>query len=296
MADFLKGAIDCHVHIGPDDSPRFSDSIALAREAAQRGMSALVVKDHLSSSAQKAVLTTKVVPEISVFGGIALNHTVGGLNPRSVISCLKTGGRYVWMPTVDAAYCIQKARQGHWIKEYVHKKSFGYDVDGISLLEDGSFTKLKPVVDDILRICMDYDAVVSTGHVSPYECLALAEKSVSLGFRKLAICHPNAWLEDFTPDILDQLVSAGCFLELSFGVCSPLHGRQDPREIAAIVNRVGARHCVMITDYGQVEVPSPVEGMRVFCELMLRCGVSTEDICLMTRDNPRYLLGLPPAE
>ncbi|HHW18761.1 MAG TPA: hypothetical protein GXX30_07650 [Firmicutes bacterium] len=292
MDDFLRGAIDCHIHIGPDDSPRYSDSISLAKEAAQRGMAALVVKDHLSSSAQKAVLTSMVVPEIKVYGGIALNHTVGGLNPRSVVSCLKTGGKYVWMPTVDAAYCLEKSAQGHWIKEYIHKKSFGYKVPGISLLQEGSASRLKTEAREILRIAKDYGAVVSSGHVSPQECLALADEAVKIGFDRLAICHPNAWLEDFTVEVLDQLVAAGCFLELSFGACSPLHGRQDPHEIAAIIKRVGAAHCVMITDYGQVETPSPVEGMRVFCELMLRCGVPREDIYVMTRDNPRFLLGL----
>ncbi|MBE3518960.1 MAG: hypothetical protein IMW97_01495 [Firmicutes bacterium] len=292
MEDFLRGAIDCHIHIGPDDSPRYSDSITLAREAAGRGMAAIVVKDHLCSSAQKAVLTSTVVPEIKVFGGIALNHTVGGLNPRSVISCLRTGGKYIWMPTVDAAYCIEKAAQGHWIKEYVQKKSFGYTVQGISLLQEGSVSRLRAEVREILKIAKDYDAVVSSGHVSPQECLALADEAVKIGFRKLTICHPNAWLEDFTPDILDQLVAARCLLELSFGVCSPLHGRQDPHEIAAIIKRVGPAHCVMITDYGQVETFSPVEGMRVFCEVMLRCGISREEIFVMTRDNPRFLLGL----
>lgn len=292
MEDFLRGAIDCHIHIGPDDSPRYSDSITLAREASERGMTAIVVKDHLSPSVQKAVLTSKVVPEIKVFGGIALNHTTGGLDPRSVISSLRTGGKYIWMPTVDAAYCMSKAASGHWIKEYVHKKSFGYKVEGISLFQDGSSSRLRAEVGEILKVAADYDAVVSSGHISPEECLSLAEEAVRLGFRKLAICHPNAWLDDFAPEILDQLAGAGCFLELSFGVCSPLHGRQDPHEIAAVIKRVGAKHCVMITDYGQVETFSPVEGMRVFCEIMLRCGISREDIYLMTRDNPRFLLGL----
>lgn len=34
----LKGAIDLHVHVGPDYSPRYSDAIRLAREAAAAGM------------------------------------------------------------------------------------------------------------------------------------------------------------------------------------------------------------------------------------------------------------------
>ncbi|NPV70021.1 MAG: hypothetical protein HPY55_05145 [Firmicutes bacterium] len=292
MSSFLEGAIDCHIHIGPDDSPRYSSSIQLAREAAARGMRAIVVKDHLAPSAQKAALTREVVPEILTFGGISLNQTVGGLNPRAVVSMLKTGGKYIWMPTVDAQYCIDKGRKGHWIKEYLEKKSFGFSVPGISVLKDGSAATLRPEAMDVLKVAADYGAVVSSGHVSPQETLALADGSIKAGLKRFTVCHPNAWLEDFTMDILEQLVKAGAFLELSLGACSPLHGRQDPREIAAVIKRVGASHCVMMTDYGQVETPSPVEGMRVYCELMLKCGVSREDIHLMTRDNPAYLLGL----
>src|SRR4030067_494350 len=117
MVDYLNGTIDLHIHIGPDDSPRYYDSIDLAHEASQRGMKAVVIKDHLSSTAAKAVLASKVSPSTLVFGGIALNETVGGLNPRSVVSALRTGAKVVWMPTVDASFCVEKGRQGHWIKE-----------------------------------------------------------------------------------------------------------------------------------------------------------------------------------
>src|SRR3546814_17841203 len=37
---------------------------------------------------------------ISVYGGIALNHTVGGLNPYAVELALRMGGRVVWFPTL----------------------------------------------------------------------------------------------------------------------------------------------------------------------------------------------------
>jgi len=95
MVDYLEGAFDLHIHIGPDDSPRYYDSIDLAREASTRKMRAVVIKDHLSSTASKAVLSTKMSSETLVFGGIALNETVGGLNPRSVTSAISTGAAII---------------------------------------------------------------------------------------------------------------------------------------------------------------------------------------------------------
>jgi hypothetical protein len=291
VTDYLDGAIDLHIHIGPDDSPRYYDSIDLARDASNRKMRAVVIKDHLSSSASKAVLSTKVSPGTLVFGAIALNETVGGLNPRSVVSAIRTGGKVVWMPTVDASFCVEKGRQGHWIKEYIHKKSFGYSTQGISLLTADS-RELKPEVPEIMSICHRESVILSTGHVGPRECLALAELARRTGFDKLVVCHPNAWLEDFTLPILKELGEMGAYLELTFGACSPLHDRLDPHRIAEIIRLVSPSRCVLSTDYGQVECAPPPEGLRIYCAVLSKCGISDEEITMMTKTNPARLLGL----
>lgn len=291
MIDYLEGAFDLHIHIGPDDSPRYYDSIDLAREASARKMRAVVIKDHLSSSASKAVLSTKMSPGTLVFGAIALNETVGGLNPRSVVSAIRTGAKVIWMPTVDAAYCIRKAKEGHWIKEYVHKKSFGYSIPGLSLL-DGDTQDLKAEAGEILEICQKEGVILSTGHVGPEESFALAKKASRIGFQKLVVCHPNAWLEDFTDPVLKSLTDFGAYLELTFGACSPLHGRLNPHVIADIIRMVGPQRCILSTDYGQVECASPPEGLRIFCALLSKCGITDGEILTMTRENPARLLDL----
>ena len=40
---------------------------------------------------------------MKVFGGVALNQTVGGLNPYAVELALRMGGRMVWFPTLSSA-------------------------------------------------------------------------------------------------------------------------------------------------------------------------------------------------
>ncbi len=291
MIDYLEGIFDLHIHIGPDDSPRYYDSIELAREASARKMRAVVIKDHLSSSASKAVLSTKMSPGTLVFGAIALNETVGGLNPRSVVSAIRTGAKVVWMPTVDAAFCVRKAKEGHWIKEYVHKKSFGYSTPGLSLLKAGT-QDLKPEAVEIMEICKREGVILSTGHVGPEESLALARKASQIGFPRLVICHPNAWLEDFPNSVLKSLADSGAYLELTFGASSPLHSRLDPHIIAEIIRMVGPQRCILSTDYGQVECASPPEGLRVYCVLMSKCGISDAEILTMTRENPARLLNM----
>src|SRR5687767_10176770 len=100
----LAGAIDVHVHSYPDDRPRSIHAIDVARLAQSRGMRAIVLKNHSESTAGTAYLVRQTVPNVEVFGGIALNLTIGGVNPAAVDHMARvTGnwGRVVWMPTFD---------------------------------------------------------------------------------------------------------------------------------------------------------------------------------------------------
>src|ERR1700675_1665876 len=76
----LAGVIDIHVHCAPDSTPRSIDAIDLARLAKSRGVRGLVLKNHYEPTASLAYVVRKEVPGIELFGGIALNRTVGGVN------------------------------------------------------------------------------------------------------------------------------------------------------------------------------------------------------------------------
>ena len=47
-----------------------------------------------------------------VYGGIALNQWVGGINPYAVELCLRMGGRCVWFPTVSSSAHIDHHNSG----------------------------------------------------------------------------------------------------------------------------------------------------------------------------------------
>lgn len=284
----LQDAVDLHIHIGPDTVQRYCDCIELAREAAQKGMRALVLKDQMCPSVHKALLTSKIVPEVKVFGGIVLNHTNGGLNPRSVIVAMKTGGKIIWLPTVDAKWCIEKGRSGHWIETVNIRNSFGYTQDGISLVSNG---KVVPEVEDILKIAAEYDAIVATGHVSPEECMAVVEANAKIG-AKVLVTHPNLWFDDFNVDVLKVLVQGGAVIEFTFGGLTPLRGRGNPVEMAEVIEYLGYKNCCLSTDLGAIDNCSPPEGLRSFAYVLNRCGLSKEAIEYMIKTKPAELLCL----
>src|SRR5262245_9637484 len=117
----LAGAIDVHAHQDPDSvgpstnqGPRGIDAIDLARLAKARGMRGLVIKEHYDESAGLAYLVRKEVPGVEVFGGIALNRPVGGINVAAVqhMADMKGGwGRIVWMPTWDAEHYVRRSNR-----------------------------------------------------------------------------------------------------------------------------------------------------------------------------------------
>ena len=108
MDPVLVGAIDLHAHFGPDSYPRQWDAFEIAALAKERGLRAIVFKNHWSESAGLAYLIRKHgVQGIEVFGSVTLDTPTGGLNPQAVRYMADvTGGygRVVWMPTHDSEH------------------------------------------------------------------------------------------------------------------------------------------------------------------------------------------------
>ena len=292
----LKGAIDIHIHVGPDYSPRYADAITLAEEARDAGMRAIVIKCHLQSTIMAAQAANQVVPEVQTIGTISLNDTTGGLSPRAVMAAVKSGVKAIWLPTVDSKWAMEKGKKGHWIGHYTNGSSFGFDEDRewLTVLdEDGN---LKPEVKKIADICKEYNVVLCSGHIGPEECIVLSEYTKSIGFDQLEITHANDWYEDFNLDVLKKLAENGAMISLAFGGLAPHNGRQDPEELVEIINGVGADHCIMMTDYGQVNAPSPAQGLRTFYYLMKKYGISEPDLRKMICSNPAKLFKLSSEE
>ena len=98
----LQGIIDIHTHGDPDSAARKIDVLELAKIAKAAGMRGIVLKNHYAPTVQAAYLVSEVVPGIEVFGAIALDRAVGGVNPEAVRQAAAFKGkklRIVWMPT-----------------------------------------------------------------------------------------------------------------------------------------------------------------------------------------------------
>jgi hypothetical protein len=271
----LEGVVDLHIHAAPDIRPRLMDDIELAREAAAAGMRAVLFKSHHTLTADRATIAEKHVGGVRVFGGLVLNHAVGGLNAAAVEAALAFGAREIWMPTLDAAN---------------HRRATGVGDGGIAV--QGETGALLPQVLEILRLIAEKDVVLGTGHLSVGEIQPLVKTARELGVSRILITHPELPIVNMPIAVQEELAGPNVFFERCLIVTTPGEGGLPLSTIARAVRQIGSETTVMATDFGQAENPPPVEGMRRYIGEMLDFGFDQNEIERMTRTNPAWLLGM----
>ena len=246
-----------------------------------------MLKDHVSQTAARATIASKL-SGIEVYGGVVLNHGVGGLNPAVVETAIQYGAKVVWMPTINSKYHIEKF--GGTGISGLQRAAAKAQRAGLSILD--SEGELVPEVAEILRIVADADVCLATGHISPAEIKKLVGEASKLGIKKVLVTHANffAWrlpLEE------QQLARQGAYLEYAAVTCvSPVLYEQKPKELAEMIRAVGASSIVLSSDLGQITSPPPPEGMRMLIQALLEAGIKPEEIETMAKRNPARLLGL----
>jgi hypothetical protein len=283
----IESAIDLHIHSSPDVIPRRLDDFEVAKLAARAKMKAVVLKNHFASTAARAVLVNKIVPQIEVFGGVVLNHAVGGINPDAVDAMHRIGGKYgkiVWLPTVDAEHHLQ----------VFHKSG-----SGIKVAENG---KVLPETAAVLKIVAKENLVLETGHISSEEVMAVVGAANLLNIKNILITHAMADVPGLSLENMQIAAQMGAFLELAFvndlmGENAADEGHKNWHQVsiskmAAAIKLIGADHFVLSTDLGRKPDPLPAEGYKLFVEKLMGEGISGREIDLMMKENPARLLGI----
>jgi len=278
----LRGAIDMHVHPGPDQAPRISDFIEVAEEAQKAGMKAIVYKPlGTFPTMDKAFAAQKSVPGIKIFGGIILDYPVGGLNARAVESAIRLGAKVIWMPVLDA----QHTRKDEWYRAIGYIKQ----EQGISILD--AHQNLRPEVYEILGLIADAkDVILCTGHISPEESLVLIREAKKQNVKNIIVTHVNASVIGATLEQQKEMVRLGAYLE--FSGFQPLTGLSSPKNVVESIKEIGAEHCILVSDGGHVLGPTPVTLLLQWIKILMAHGISEEEIDLMVRQNPAKILGL----
>ncbi|BAW30945.1 MAG TPA: DUF6282 family protein [Methanothermobacter sp.] len=246
----LEDMIDTHIHPAPDNIPRLLDDIEVAKQASIENMRAIVIKNHFESTASRALIASKVAG-MDVIGGVTLNESVGGLNPSVVEFSVKLGGRFVWMPTISR--------------------------EKIDLTN----------INEILDIIAEHDLILATGHLKPYEILEVMDLARSAGIKRMLINHPltrvvGASLEE------QREMAKHAFIEHCIVAC--FHEGLSIERIIEAIEYVGYKRCIIATDLGQEDNPSPVEGFKWFIGSLIQNGLKEKHINWMCSAAPNKLI------
>jgi hypothetical protein len=282
----IAGLMDTHVHAAPDVFGRALDDEEVAIIYRDRGLEALVLKNHVATTADRAWFARKHVAGLKVFGGIALNSPAGGINPDAVnwMARMQGGyGRVVWFPTFDSDN---------------HVKHFKDAPEGIKVL--GADGKVLPAVREVLKICAAQKLIVQTGHLSPTEALAVIEAGRDAGVDRMVVTHAQFEVVNMSLEQMKQAAAMGAKLELC-GM-GPLMGREahlewmrhwrrvKVEETAAVVKEIGAQHFILATDLGQMGNPSPADGLQLFVTDLMKASLGKDHIMTMGREVTGKLL------
>jgi hypothetical protein len=273
----LVGAIDFHAHTGPDSMPRTVDSIDLARLAKAEGMRALVIKNHFIPTASDAYLVRKVVPGIEVFGGIDLNLTVGGMNPAAVENMAKITGHYgriVWMTSFDSCAQVRAAKETR---------------PCAAVSRDG---KLLPETLKVIDVITKYNLVMETGHNTPEECLMMIRYAKQVGVKHIVVTHAMMAPIHMSIPEMQEAATMGAYIEFVYNGLIGSYKEFEFADYARAMKAVGAEHCILGSDMGQVTNPVHTEGLKIFYAGLLKAGITQNELDLMSRRNPATLLEL----
>ncbi|MFI5849818.1 DUF6282 family protein [Micromonospora chalcea] len=285
----LDGTVDLHCHSGPSPFPRRINHVEASYDAARIGLRALLVKSHHHNTVMDLLAMGPWLKEAPtpVYGGVALNSEVGGINPSAVAMSLRMGGRCVWAPTVSARQHIEH-----------HSHEHGFPTSGLDLLESevsvfDDTGSVSAQTEQVVEVVADAGALLTGGHLDAESMKALFTVAVDKGVRRLLVQHPDFIVGASDGDI-EELLRMGAYVEHEIAMYHP--GVPKPgwpiEQLVRWIERVGPERTTIGSDLGQQGNPLPVDGYIYIVQRLLDHGVSEKDVRRMIAGNPAYLLGL----
>jgi len=240
-------------------------------------------KDHYNLTAGSAYLTQKHIDflveneilesRVEVFGGMGFNF---GMNVETAEkAAMYPNCKMFWFPTFNSGGYMRFA---------------GKDTsNGVFMVSDKG--EVLPEVEEIINIAIENKIGVALGHTDYIELLPLSEHCKSVGARAVTD-HPLLELNKLQMDEMKEIAKYG----VKIGTyCQPMipsiyQPVADPKETVEVIQKIGAKNCCAGSDFGQVLHINSIDGMRVFVRALMAFSVKKEDIEIILKDVPEWLL------
>ncbi len=134
--------------------------------------------------------------------------------------------------------------------------------------------------------------LICTGHISPEESIALAQRAKDFGIDAVVFSHPDSHSVGASREQIRDMVQLNAVCEFCVLGMLPAFQRISPKTAAEIITEIKAENAVITTDYFFEWAPPASETLRMLAGTFLSLGVASSDVRKMLRDNPMRLLGL----
>lgn len=274
----LEGAIDLHAHHGPDAYPRQWDAFEVVALAKERGLRAVVLKNHWTETAGLAYLARKYGTQgIEVFGSVSLDTPTGGINPQSVryMADVEGGyGRVVWLPTHDSEHEVAHNKDGR---------------PAVAVSRDG---KLLPELLEVLDLIAEHNLTLATGHVTPEETLMILAAARERGIARVIVTHPllDPQFTFMTVAQLREAVALGGIVEITAN--SLFRDGPGRARVLEALGALGPESFVVSSDSGLIGTPNHTDALVMAARVLRENGYDEHALDTMFKTNPARLLGL----
>lgn len=285
----LDGTVDLHCHSGPSPFPRRLNHVEASHDGARIGMRAILCKSHHHNTVMDLLAMDAQLKEAPtpMFGGVALNSEVGGVNPSAVAVALTMGGRCVWGPTVSAAQHIA-----------AHSHDDGFPSSGGNLHEEevsifDASGDVSERTDLVTRLIAEADVLLTGGHLDGESMVAFFETASRNGVRRLLLHHPD-FIVKASEQAIERMLELGAFVEHELSMYDPRVPAPDWKieQLVDWIEKIGPERTVIDSDLGQQGNPLPVDSYLLIVQQLLDHGISEADVRQMICRNTAYLLGL----
>lgn len=272
---------DLHVHTAPDVQERLADDVEIVRHYERAGFTGCVLKAHYDATAGRA-RAAGARSTVRVYGALALNQHVGGLNPAAVAAALAMGARVIWMPTADA-HTQQAAGLPRLCRIRPELASTTYAIPPV---DPGT----EAAVRQIVSLIAEADAVLATGHLSGPEIAWLLPVARAAGVRRLLLTHPSWTVPAMTAAEAGQLAGEhGAYAEIT--AYQLLHQPGAGADtLARFARTVGLERLILSSDVGQPDSPPPPEALAQLLDALAEQGLDRGALTACASELPERLV------
>ena len=285
----VKHSFDLHVHCGPELIPRQFDPIELAQHVKGK-IRGCMIESHFSSTAEWAKIANKAVGSQVLYGSLALNWSVGGINIDAVNSSLAVGAKSICMPTIHASGHLEKHEwdvNPAWVGGTARFSRRSSEITPVPILD--STGELRHEVLRVLEAIKDADAILATGNLNRRETMSLVTKAQKMDLRRIFITHPLYMSTNLSIAEQRKLTKReDTYAEYAY-VLNTIDNIP-MKKIADAIQGVEPENCILTSDVGQVRSPGPPEALRLFAKALISEGISRTDLETMLVTNPTNLL------